>query len=151
MVKRMKKTVWRTDTRVFDVGEDIESAGDHFETLSDIHVETERALRTAMGDRSVVRSKSLYTWEDENWARRAWFLEKGKNLYKLEVDVADIQHRGDVNHYTDIGEAIKSGVDTADAIQKYLNGSESNRLEYPTARFEILVSKARVLEKYCPT
>ncbi|WP_322864870.1 hypothetical protein U5922_000965 (plasmid) [Aquicoccus sp. G2-2] len=48
----------------------------------------------------------------------------------------------------DVGEDIESA---GDAIQKYLNGSESNRLEYPTARFEILVSKVRVLEKYCPT
>lgn len=151
MVKRMKKTVWRTDTRVFDVGEVIESAGDHLKTLSGSHVRTEMELRAAMGDRSVVRSKSLYTWEDEDWARRAWALEKLKHLYKLEVDVADIQHRGDVNHYTDIGEAINSGANTADAIGKYLNGDEANRLKYSRARFEILVSKARVLEKYCPT
>ena len=108
-------------------------------------------LRTAMGDRSVVRSKSLYTWEDEDWARRAWALERLKHLYKLEVDVADIQLRGDVNHYTDIGGAINSGVNTADAIGKYLNGDESNRTKYSRARFEILVSKARVLERYCPT
>lgn len=151
MVKRMKKTVWRTDTRVFDVGEVIESAGDHLKTLSGSHVRTEMELRTAMGNRSVVRSKSLYTWEDEDWARRAWALERLKHLYKLEVDVADIQHRGDVNHYTDIGGAIDSGTNTADAIGKYLNGDESNQLKYSCARFEILVSKARVLEKYCPT
>ncbi|MEI4492073.1 hypothetical protein WAF00_15600 [Mameliella alba] len=154
----MKKIVWRTDSRVFELSETICSGGDHLETLSAAHEGAEEALRNAMGDRGRLRSTSLYTWEDEEWARRAWALEnkaiqsKGnkKYLYRLEIDDSDIFHRGDVNHYTDIGDALRQSMDPSKSIQGYLNGNGPDRDRHSTARFEILVRKALVLEKLCP-
>jgi hypothetical protein len=144
----MKKIVWRTDGRVFKPGDTMSSAGDHTATLDGAHAEPERILREAMADGADVRAASLYTWEDETWARRAWSYENGKYLYKLEIDEADVRHRGDVNHYTDIGDALKINADTSLSVQDYLSGRNSDRSKYPTARFEILVRKALVLERF---
>lgn len=143
----MTRIVWRTDLRVFEPGETMASAGDHTATLDGAHAEPERLLREAMGDDGEVRATSLYTWEDETWAIRAWTYEKGKYLYKLEIDETDVRHRGDVNHYTDIGNALIETADISVPVQDYVSGRDSDRSKYPTARFEILVRKALVLER----
>lgn len=145
---RMKKIVWRTDGRVFKPGDTMSSAGDHTATLAEAHVESERILREAMADGGDVRATSLYTWEDETLARRSWRPQKGKYLYRLEIDDVDVRHRGDVNHYTDIGDALKTTADTSVFVDNYLCGRDSDRNKYSTARFEILVRKALVLERF---
>lgn len=140
--------VWRTDGRKFETGEAVTSAGDHTATLDGAHAETERILRDAMGDGGDTRRTSLYTWEDEVWARRAWSLEKGKFLYKLEVEDGDVRHRGDVNHYTDVGDAVKAGKDAVPYAEAYVRGDVHDPKRYTRARVQILVRKAIVLERY---
>lgn len=145
-----KITLWRTDTRRFEPGETVTSAGDHMVTLDGAHKATEQLLRDAMGKGGGVRATSLYAWENEEWARRAWRLERVKSLYRLEADEADILHRGDVNHYTDIGDALKAGEPTDRYVDDYVTGRDSDRSKYPTARFEVLVAKAVVLQRFDP-
>lgn len=142
--------VWRTDTRRVEPGSTMTSAGDHMATLDSAHANTERVLRDAMGNGGDVRAASLYVWESEEWARRTWRFERQKYLYRLEVDENDVRHRGDVNHYTDIGDALKDGRPTAIPVDDYIKSRDSDRSRFPTARFEVLVSKALVLQRFDP-
>lgn len=137
--------LWRTDRRKYDPHCVIESEGDHLQTLDGAHLQTEILLRQLMGD---VRSRALYAWADEGWARRAWQHEPHKFLYRLSVERAHILHRGDVNHYTDIGKALSAGQSANKSLDDYIKSNESDRARYPTARMEVLVTEAVVLERF---
>ncbi|MGX7875057.1 hypothetical protein ACVDG5_022075 [Mesorhizobium sp. ORM6] len=139
--------VWRTDSRRFEPGEEVTSAGDHALTLDAAHVATEQALRDGIPNGRDLRTNSLYTWRDESWARSSWQYED-KFLYKLEVDTDDIRHTGDVCYYTDTGTAIKKGDSPAESVEAYASGKSYDPKLHFKPRVEVLVTKAKVLERY---
>jgi hypothetical protein len=93
----------------------------------------------ANGER--IRSTSLYTWENLEFARRAAQLAK-KPLYELKIDPADIVHRGDVEHFSNAVDAISRGEDPMEHVKKYCEG-----VEFISQRVEILVTKAKVVKR----
>jgi hypothetical protein len=95
------------------------------------------------------RSRSLYTWKDKDWAVRAWNLEPHKYLYKVEVEVRNVVHEGDVNHYSDIVDALGVGLPAEAFIARYVNSApqSGNHLK---DQVEVLVIEAMVLERYDP-
>ena len=105
----------------------------------------EGAIRTALPDGTNIRGSSLYTWKDETLARRLWLLSKKKYLYELEIDEADIRHKGDLNHYSEAEVAAKLGK-SFDEVRKYCTGEPAGP-QFTGPRIEILVSKATVLRK----
>ena len=99
-----------------------------------------------------IRRESLYVWRDESWARRTWELglsERPKFLYKLCVQIDDVQHLGDVSFISEIRDTLDEG-GNADALRtRYWEGSASKgQLK---ERVEILVRKATVLERIEPS
>lgn len=145
-----KITVWRTDAQRFDAGSEMVSRGDHAATLDGAHKAAENLLRAKMANGDDVRSNSLYTWRDEEWARATWKREPSKYLYRLEVDGADIRHTADACYYTEIGEALAAKTSPEAAIDAYAAGAAFVPVRHYKARVEILVGRATVLERYDP-
>jgi hypothetical protein len=138
--------VYRYDDQEFADGQMIESRGDSFGTLTDHQKVVEIAIRAALPNGAIVRGNSLYTWADEQLAKRLWPPSKKRYLYELEIDEADIRHKGDLNYYSEAVSAAKSGAPIEDAVSKYCAG-ENAGAPYTEPRVEILVSKAKVLSK----
>ena len=141
-----KIKVYRYDDQEFADGEVIEPRGDLFSTLTEHQRVVETAIRATLPNGATVRGHSLYTWADEKVARRLWPLSKKRYLYELEIDKADIRHKGDLNQYSEAVSAAKSGAPIERAVGKYCAG-ENAGAPYTEPRVEILVSKARVLRK----
>ena len=106
----------------------------------------ETAIRAALPNGAIVRGNSLYTWANEEVAKRLWPLSKKRYLYELEIDKADIRHKGDLNQYSEAESAAKSGAPVENAVGKYCAG-ENAGAPYTEPRGEVLVSKAKVLRK----
>lgn len=129
------------------------SRGDHADaTLAKDHKPAEALLRQRLPNGYELRANSLYTWRDEAWARQTWSFsfEKLKYFYKLEVDAADVLHRGDVHYFTEIGEALALGVSPAIYVDAYASGAAFDPKRTTKARVELLVRKAVVLEREDP-
>lgn len=82
----MKKIVWRTDSRVFELSETICSGGDHLETLSAAHEGAEEALRNAMGDRGRLRSAETLVLDDV----REWLDDLAKKAL-VAINYAEVK------------------------------------------------------------
>lgn len=54
------------------------------------------------------RGTSIFIFEDEGETRNYYNHQKGRNLYELEVNDADIVHRADMNWINKIGDAIEA-------------------------------------------
>jgi len=141
-----KIRVYRYDDQEFADGQMIESRGDSFSTLTDHQKTVETAIRAALPNGANVRGNSLYTWANEEVAKRLWPLSKKRYLYELEIDKADIRHKGDLNQYSEAESAAKSGAPVENAVGKYCAG-ENAGAPYTEPRVEVLVSKAKVLRK----
>ena len=141
-----KVRVYRYDDQDFADGQMIESRGDLFSTLTDHQRTVETAIRAALPNGAIVRGNSLYTWANEEVAKRLWPLSKKRYLYELEIDKADIRHKGDLNQYSEAESAAKSGAPVENAVGKYCAG-ENAGAPYTEPRVEVLVSKAKVLRK----
>jgi hypothetical protein len=64
----------------------------------------------------------------------------------LEIEDANVRHKGDLNWYSSAVDAAKLGTSPDDAIKKYCDG-EITGAEYTTPRIELLVSEAKVIRK----
>ncbi|WP_454655096.1 hypothetical protein [Bosea beijingensis] len=137
---------YRYDARDLEVGRIIVPERDHSESLDKSWAVTEAAIRAVSPDKEAIRKDSIYTWESEDWARKAWALEKGKYLYEVEIDEADIRHRGDTNAYGLVKDLLKAGKDPAPALMLYWSGEG---VEAQLPRVELLVTKATVVSKMC--
>src|SRR2546429_8857415 len=85
--------VYRYDAQPYADGESINSRGDHFYCLTDAQQKVEALIRSTMANGEKIRSTCLYTWQNLAFATQAARLAK-KHLYQLEIDTADIMHRG---------------------------------------------------------
>lgn len=104
-----KISVYRYDNEEFADGLLIESRGDSFSALTEDEKKVELAIRATLPDGENIRSTSLYTWADEELAKRLWSLSGKRYLYELEIDEADIRHKGDLNYYSEAKTAAKLG------------------------------------------
>lgn len=141
-----KIRVYRYDDQEFADGQMIESRGDSFSTLTEHQKAVETAIRAALPNGAIVRGNSLYTWANEEVAKRLRSLSKKRYLYELEIDKADIRHKGDLNQYSEAVSVAKSGAPIENAVSKYCAGENAGG-PYTEPRVEVLVSKAKVLRK----
>jgi hypothetical protein len=141
--------VWRYDDQDYPNGRIAASRGDHFAGLTGVQKAAELAIGAAKPDGLKVRSTSLYVWVDQVVAEKLWKLSKKKYLYELEVDQADIHHKGDVNCYSAAMDAIAAGRPPTDPVDRYWRGDDEPP-PYYDPRIEMLVSHAKVMKKIKP-
>jgi hypothetical protein len=140
-----KLTAYRYDNREYADNEIIRPRGDPFKLTPEQQI-VETAIRRALPNGEDIRTNSIYAWEDEAVARKLWDMSGKKNLYTLEIDDADVRHRGDVNCYSTAVDAVTCGKSSDEAVEKYCK-SEGAGPDYRTPRIELLVSEARVIRK----
>lgn len=144
-----KIKTYRYDDEEFSDERILEARGDPFEGLTGPQKIIETALREAKEEGAFIRSTSLYTWEDQDLSARMWVHSKKKYLYELEVDEADVRHKGDLNFYSEAVSSAMSGAPFTDAIQSYWRGDNAGS-PYTQPRVEILVAQARVIHRLKP-
>jgi len=142
-----KIIVYRYDNDEYADGQVISTRGDSLNTLTDHQKMVELAIRSELHNGAEIRSTSLYTWANEALARRLWHLSKKKHLYELEVDHANVRHRGDLNWYSAAVDAVKLGKSPKVAVGKYCSGVEADS-SFTEPRTEVLVSEAKVIRKF---
>jgi len=147
-----KLRVYRYDDEDFPDGKVISARGDSFEMLTEPQKKAETTIRSAREGGDVLRSTSLYTWMSEALARRLQRPKKAKFLYELEVDCIDVRHKGDVNQYTEVVQAIAEGSSGKEPAEAYWDGTNAvtdrkTGVPYTEPRIEVLVAKAKVLRK----
>lgn len=114
---------------------------DHYpDRLNNIAKQAEEFLRN-YHDLGIARRSSIFVFEDEHEARNYYDASGDRHLYELEIDEADIVHRGDMNWINKIGEAVAAGhLEAAKAYaDNWLNGVATEK-----PRWETLVKAAKV-------
>jgi len=140
-------TVYRYDSEYLTEGQQVHPRGDPFDTLTDDQKQVEREIRATLPNGEIVRSTSLYAWEDEAVARRLWPHSKRKYLYELEIEQSNIRLKADLNFYSEAVDAIKEGRSPIPAVEKYCSG-ESADPSSGLRRIEILVTEAKVIRRF---
>ncbi len=146
MCSKAKIIVYRYDDENYADGQVVRGRGDSLDNLTDDQKTVEITIRSILHNGVEVRSTSLYTWANENLARRLWPFSKKKHLYELKVDNSDIRFSADLNWYSAAVDAVKLGELPQDAVDRYCSGIEAG-YPFTTPRIEILVSKAKVIRK----
>jgi hypothetical protein len=137
-------TVYRTDPRDLEPGEEVASAGDHREDLpNEETIAAEDAVRAGRTDGAGIRSDSLYVYPSTELADKDWtFRSKGKrHLYKLEIDDSDIVHVGDLLMYYQVIADLRAHREPSGTVEKYWTATPSERSA------EYLVRTATVVEQ----
>lgn len=136
-----KRTLFRTDHRQFNDGDEMTSAGDHYDGLTDDEKKAEDEVRAFKGGHTI-RADSLYAYESEDLASKHWQTSKGdRHLYELEVDEADIVHSGNLDTFSEVVTALRKKEDTIPAVEKYWSKEPIG------VRTEHLVKKATVVKR----
>jgi|LNFM01.2.fsa_nt_gb hypothetical protein len=143
-----KMTVYRYDDECFAEGQEILPRGDSFNMLTDHEKKIEREIRSVLSDGENVRSTSLYGWEDEAVARRLWKLSKKTYLYELEVEQTDVRFKADLHFYSEAVDAVKQGASPDSAVRRYCSGESAGPCS-GLPRIEVLVTKAKVIRRFC--
>lgn len=136
-----KITVYRHDPRDFADGDEIRSAGDHRDRLTEDQKSAENAIREGKPNGDKIRADSLYVYHDVEMAETDWKLKPGRHLYELEVDDADIAHSGDLQIYHEVLRVLRKDLPIDDAVKRYWAPVETGR------HIERLVSKAIVVRR----
>lgn len=134
-----KRIAYRTDAVDFQEGQILLPRGDHKDTLHTTLHEAEKLIREARADGAEIRSNCIYAWESAEMAESNWRIEKGKHLYELEICEADVLHRGNAVHVSNLRDANES-LKVALAKRYW---EEPGQEKY----VELLVRRARVLRK----
>lgn len=135
-----KRTVYRYDDEHYDVGSTISSRGDHLGTLTPDEKIVEKMIRAKLNDGERIRAESLYAWDSVDVAKRLHKYARKKFLYQLEIDDSDIRHRGDVEHFSDAVDAIKTNRNADSSVASYCRSDLKN-----SPKVELLVSRAVVI------
>jgi hypothetical protein len=135
--------VYRYDCDDLSPGQTVVSRGDHIQELTVKNSLAEKAIRDVSSEWARIRSQSLYVWQDREFAESQWRkTKKPYHFYEMSIDVADIEHIGDLTYFSMLEDYIESGRTVHDyALQAYLNQFQAR------PRIEILVKKARVVQK----
>jgi hypothetical protein len=139
----MPLNVYRYDCDDLSPGQRVVSRGDHIQALTAKNLVAEQAIRAVSPEWDRIRSQSLYVWRDKDFAEAQWRkTKKPYHLYELSIDVADIEHIGDLSYFSMLEDSINTGRTVADyALQAYLKQYQGR------PRIEILVKKATVFQK----
>lgn len=147
--------LWRYDPRELFPNDMIypepSRADDFLVTLTPDLLVAEKLICEAVPNGAELRRNAVYCFEDRGNANEGAY-RKAVRLYEVAVDQNDILHRGDLNHYTQIGQlaagktALSKGPadHTAREVLKYW-ASEVSR---PNSKMEVLVKQARVVAEH---
>ncbi|AZO29791.1 hypothetical protein [Mesorhizobium sp. M1B.F.Ca.ET.045.04.1.1] len=143
-----KRIGYHYSDKLWEIGEVIPG----YDNMPGLHPSlhaAEEIIRSAHPNGTAIRSNAVYVWDTEERARKQWaaagVVKKAKKyLYKVEYEVEERLHKGDLSHYS---EALhqRGGVEQAKASAARYWSGEPHPTESP--RFEVLVPTATVLER----
>ena len=138
-----KLVFFRADKRPFKTKDPISTAGEFMGKHPEKGKRAELALANSKPDGKPNRSDCLMLFEDEVCARNHWSKMTGGRLYRIEVDEADILHRGDMKLIDTIGERLwqSSTADVSEDTTRYWGGEETGGC------METIAKKGVVLEE----
>lgn len=140
-----KIVVWRYDARKFQPGDVIQPDPETPPNLQPSEEKAEILVRAGHPTAELIRRQSVYCFENKAKANLGAVVQK-RRLYELEVDDDDINHRGDLNHYSDLSELDDGDPDCGRLVAAYWSGQPSET----NPSFEVLVSKATVIREHKP-
>lgn len=132
---------FRVDKRAFEKGTRIASAHEYAARLDPPAASIEAELEQLRPADKPSRSHSLFVFESENSARKHWSKMTDGKLYRVEIDVGRIGHRGDMALLDEMLKARKGGRNTLELVARYWRGEMSEAPEV-----ELMVPDAIVAE-----
>jgi hypothetical protein len=136
-----KITVYRHDHRDFKIGEVMPPAGDHYSGLTGDQQKAEDKVRAGRPDGAEVRADHLYVYPHRDMAEEDWKHRKDRHLYELEIDEADIRHRGDLQIFHEVIDAVRIGAPVDEAVRRYWISAADSRY------VELMVARATVVDR----
>ena len=136
-----KIIAYRYDTAKHADDQVVRQTIDHIERLTPTQREAELLVRAGAKEGASIRSSSVYSYLNRDFAQFAWSKRKGTNLYKVEIDQADVLHTADLDAFTAVETAYKKVQPTDGHVRRYWAGATDGR------RVEVLASEVRVIRK----
>ena len=87
---------YRVDKRVFSLGEEVTSAQEYYEKFTDSAKVVEDTLELTRPQTKKQRTECLFIFESEVSARKHWSKMTDGKLYRVEIEEANVCHRGDM-------------------------------------------------------
>ena len=140
----MARTLYRYAQGLIEVGDVMVKDGDHLGRLTKDQLAAERALRAVSTEKAKTRENALFAWTDYELARQSGAILERPYLYTLQVEDRDVLFESDLQHYTDVEEAIRAGRDPGDAIRRYWENAPSSDSK---SRTEVLFTFGTVLKR----
>lgn len=132
-------TYYRVDRRLFNVGDEIVTAGEYYSEFEGVAREVEDALEARRPQAKRLRTECLFVFEDEKCAKKHWSKMTNGKLYKVSIDHTEISHRGDMAQMDAMKQACELGQDMTEIAAAYWRGEHSSSPE-----IEIMISSAVV-------
>ena len=129
---------YRADTRVFQQGGTIKTAGRFEQKYSEAGQKLEALTRERKPADKPDRSECLMLFRDEEAARLFHSKMTGAHLYRVQVDPASILHEGDMNLVNQLAVLVAAGEAPIDGIDPYWR---EERTDIPI--IEVLLKSAR--------
>ena len=125
----------------FQPGYVVQPHGDHLHKLSRDQQRAELAIRRGHPN-GARRANAVFVFEARSVAEALLGKASGKYLYEVEVGPEDVIHRGDLEIYDEVVEALKHGHDADPLIAAFWAS-----VERPSPRMELTVAKVKVRRK----
>ncbi len=125
----------------FQPGYVVRPRGDHIGKLSRDKQRAERAIREGH-PKGALRANAVFVFEDRHVAEALLDNASGKYLYEVEIEPEDVIHRGDLEIYDEVVEALKRGHDADPLVAQFWAG-----IERPSPRMELTIAKVKVRRK----
>lgn len=140
----MARTLYRYAQGLIEVGQVMPKDGDHIGRLTEDQLAAEKALRAVSAKAAETRKKALFAWTDYELARQSGAILQRRYLYTLHVEDEDVLFESDLQHFTDVVDAIKAGRDPDEAIRGYWSNAPRSD---PKPRTEVLFTRGKVLKR----
>jgi hypothetical protein len=116
--KSIAMATYRYDTEEHADGQNVQQTIDHIDRLTATQREAELLVRAGKRCGESIRGKSVYSYLNKDFAEFAWRNRKGRHLYEVEIDDADILHMADLDAYSAAEDAHKQGQPTAQHVAR---------------------------------
>jgi len=142
-------TYYRVSKKIYSVGTEIGPSGHSSSQDTEIGRKIEAmldAVRAAEFPDKPRRQDGAYLFSNEICAQRYWWKMTAGRIYTVQIDEADILHRGDMMLLHEMEDVINAKGDPTVLARSYWRGERSER---PCE--ELLVRKAHILEAVTPS
>jgi hypothetical protein len=124
-----RRILYRADKRDFAPDTPIRTAGQFMDMHHDAGRLMEEALAAGKPDGKPERRDCLMLFEDEACARAHWLKMTDGKLYSVEIDDAEILHRGDMALTDSIGALLLQKQSPDDLVRQYWAGGLTGALK----------------------